>query len=76
MDGEDSTCVMYSSCWKSIGSLEIVSFPTMLKVLDGHIFRPQGIIPMVLVELGGKIMSIEVEVVDTSLDYNLLLGHI
>jgi hypothetical protein len=35
----------------------------MLKAFDGHIFKPHGIIVAFPIELGGKTISIEVEVV-------------
>jgi hypothetical protein len=38
-------------------------------------FQPHGIIPSFPVQLGGKTLCVEVEVVDASLDYNLLLGR-
>lgn len=47
----------------------------MLKAFVDHTFKPHGIIVVFLVELGGKTVSIEVEVVDAPLDYNLLLGR-
>jgi hypothetical protein len=49
--------------------------PTLLTAFDGHSFRPHGIIPYFPVQLGGKTMCVEVEVVDAPLDYNLLLGR-
>jgi hypothetical protein len=47
----------------------------MLISFDGHSFLPHGILPAFLVQLGGKKVELEVEVVDASLDYNLLLGQ-
>jgi hypothetical protein len=47
----------------------------MLTAFDGHSFRPHGILPAFPVQLGGKMVEVEVEVVDAPLDYNLLLGH-
>jgi hypothetical protein len=47
---------------------------TMLTAFDGHSFRPHGILPTFLVQLGGKTVEVDVEVVDAPLDYNLLLG--
>jgi hypothetical protein len=47
----------------------------MLTAFDGHSFRPHGILPTFLVQLGGKTVEVEVEVVDAPLDYNILLGH-
>jgi len=45
-----------------------------LRAFDGHCFEPHGIIVAFPVELGGKTVSFEVEVVDAPLDYNILLG--
>ena len=47
----------------------------MLTYFDGRSFWPHGIIPSLEVQLGGKTVAIEVEVVDATLDYNLLLGR-
>ena len=70
-----STCVMSLACWKAIGQHELSPSPTLLTTFDGHSFRPHGIIPSFHVQLGGKTMYVEVEVVDDPLDYNLLLGR-
>ena len=48
---------------------------TVLKAFDRHLFSPHGILVAFPIELGGKIVTIEVEVVNMPLDYNLLLGH-
>ena len=47
----------------------------VLKAFDGHLFTPHGILAVFPIELGGKIVIVEVEVVNAPLDYNLLLGH-
>ena len=46
----------------------------MLKAFDGHVFKPHGIVPAFPVTLGGKTVNVEVEVVNTPIEYNLLLG--
>ena len=46
----------------------------MLKAFDGNIFKPRGIVLVFLVTLGGKIVNVEVEVVDAPIEYNMLLG--
>jgi hypothetical protein len=74
VDEGASTCIMSMSCWKSIGSPKINPSHTMLKDFDGHMFKPHGIITTFPIELGGKTVSVEVEVVDAPLEYNLLLG--
>jgi hypothetical protein len=66
---------MLLACWKAIGQPTLSPSPTLLIAFDGHSFRPHGIIPSFPVQLGGKTVCVEVEVVDAPLDYNLLLGR-
>ena len=47
----------------------------MLTAFDGRSFQPHGILPSLEVQFGGKIVTIEVEVVDAPLDYSLLVGR-
>jgi hypothetical protein len=75
VDEGASTCVMSLACWKAIGQPILSPSPTLLTAFDGHSFRPHGIIPSFIVQLGGKTVCVEVEVVDAPLDYNLLLGR-
>jgi hypothetical protein len=75
VDEGASTCVMSLACWKAIGQPELSPSPTLLTVFDGRSFRPHGIIPSFPVQLGGKTVCVEVEVVDAPIDYNLLLGR-
>ena len=75
LDEGASTLVMSLSCWRAIGSLEINRSPTTLKDFYGHGFQPYGLLPAIHVELGGKSVSIHIEVIDAPLDYNLILGH-
>jgi hypothetical protein len=74
VDEGASTCVMSLVCQKAIGQPVLSHSPTLLMAFNGHSFRPHGIIPSFPVQLGGKTMCVEVEVVDAPLDYNLLLG--
>ena len=75
VDEGASTCVMSLSCWKALGSLEPVPSNTLLTAFDERSFRLHGILPNFEIKLVGKAMSIEVEVIDAPLDYNLLLGR-
>ena len=75
LDEGASTSVMFLSCWRASGSLEINRSPTTLKDFDGRGFQPYGLLPTIHVELGGKSVSIHIEVIDAPLDYNLLLGR-
>ena len=61
-------------CWKSIGSTELSQSPTTLKAFDGRSFTPYGILRNLPIELGGKTVNVEVEVIDAPLDYNMILG--
>jgi hypothetical protein len=47
----------------------------MLNAFDHYFFFPHDILPAFLVQLGGKTMEVDFEVVDAPLDYNLLLGN-
>jgi hypothetical protein len=67
--------VMSLVYWKSLNSPTLSQSPTMLTAFDGHSFRPHDIHPRFLVQLGGKMVEADVEVVDAPLDYNLLLGR-
>ena len=62
------------SCWKGLGSPKLSQSATMLTSFDGRSFQPHGILPSLEVQLGGKTVVIEVEVVDAPLDYNILLA--
>ena len=75
IDEGASTCVMALSCWRAIGFPDINQSPTTLKAFDGPGFKPYEILNSFPVELGGKIVSVNIEVVDAPFDYNLLLGH-
>ena len=66
---------MYLSCWKALRSLEVVPSNTLLTAFYGMSFFPHGILPDFEIKLAGKAVSIEVEVIDAPLDYNLLLGR-
>jgi hypothetical protein len=74
VDEGATTCVMSLSCWKDIGSPNLSKSLTMLTAFDSHSFRPPGILPAFPIQLGGKMVEVELEVVDAPLDYNLLLG--
>ena len=74
VDEGASTCVMSLSCWKALGSPDLVTSNTLLTTFDGRSFRPHGILPTFKIKLEGKAVSVEVEVINAPLDYNLLMG--
>lgn len=75
LDEGSDTCIMSYSCWQDLGSPIFAASKTVLKAFDGHMFTPHGILAAFPVELGGKTITVEVEVVNAPLDYNLLLRH-
>ena len=66
---------MSLNCWKSFGLPWLSQSSTMMKAFDGCTYKPCGIINNLHVELGGKIVNVDVEVVDGPLNYNILLGR-
>jgi hypothetical protein len=75
IDEGTSKSIMSLSCWKSIGSSSLSLSMTILTAFNGHLFRPHGIVPAFLVQLGENTMEVEVKVVDVILEYNVLVGH-
>jgi hypothetical protein len=65
---------MYITCWKAIDSPPLTESHNMLKAFNGSTFKPYGVLPLLPIMLEGKTVNVEVEVFDTPLDYNLLLG--
>ena len=75
LDEGASTCVMSLACWKGLKSPALNKSPMMLCAFDGRGFHPHGLLQSLAVQLGGKTVIVDVEVVDVPLDYNLLLGR-
>ncbi len=46
-----------------------------MKAFDGRTYTPCGILSNLQIELGGKIVIVDVELVDGLLDYSVLLGR-
>jgi hypothetical protein len=69
IDEGASTYIMSISCWRAIGSTKIIP----LQAFNGHEFLPHGILTAFPIELGGKIVSVDMELVDSHLEYNILL---
>lgn len=75
IDEGASTCIMLIQCWKLIGSPTLNQSPTILKAFDGQGFHLFGILQDLPIRFEDKTVNLDVEVVDASLDYNLLLGR-
>ena len=66
---------MSTFVWKKLGSPTLQPSTTILHAYDGRYAQPQGILMNVPIELVGKAVLIDIKVVNSQLDYNLLLGH-
>jgi hypothetical protein len=75
IDEGASTCIMSKNVWQKLGSLELLPSAITLRAYDGRPSSPEGIFQNVPVELGGKTILIDIEVIDAQLDYNILLGR-
>ena len=75
IDEGASTCIMSMSCWKNLSSPPLSQSSTTLKAFDGRTYTPYGILRNLQVELGGKTLEIDVEVIEGNLYYNVLLGR-
>ena len=60
VDEGASTCVMSLSCWKALGSPELVPSNTLLTAFDERSFHPHGILPTFEIKLARKAVFVEV----------------
>jgi hypothetical protein len=74
IDEGASTCVMSITCWKAIDSPPLTESHNILKSFNGFGFKPYSVLTSLPITLEGKMVHVEVEVFDTPLNYNLLLG--
>ena len=64
---------MSIACWKAIGSPPLSQSPNTLEPFDGRGSRLYSILKALPILLEGKTITMEIEVVDANLNYNLLL---
>jgi hypothetical protein len=74
IDEGASTCIMSKTVWQKLGSPELLPSAIKLRAYDGRPSSPEGLFQNVPVELGGKTILIDIEVIDAQLDYNIFLG--
>jgi hypothetical protein len=61
--------------WQKLGSPELLPSAITLRAYDGRSTSPEGIFQNVPIELGGKTILIDIEVIEAPLEYNILLGR-
>jgi hypothetical protein len=66
---------MYKMVWQKLGYREFIPSAITLRAYDGQPSSPEGLFQNFPVELRGKTILIDIEVIDASLDYNILFGH-
>jgi hypothetical protein len=66
---------MSKTIWQKLGSPELIPSAIILRAYDGRPSSPEGLFQNVPVELGGKTILIDIEFINTPLDYNILFGH-
>ena len=66
---------MSKTVWQKLGSPELTPSAITLRAYDGRPSSPEGLLQNVPVELGGKTILIDIEVIDVTLDYNILFGR-
>jgi hypothetical protein len=76
LDEGTSTCVISLPCWRALASPLLTLSPTTFKSFDGHGFKPHGLLKYFFVNLKGKTISVDIEVIDMPLNFNLLHGRI
>ena len=67
--------ILSSTTWQAIGSSPLVPAFDQILAFNRRPTAPLGILPHLLITLGGKIVCIDVMVVQGPLYFNLLLGH-
>ena len=67
--------MMSASVWKQLKSPELSPSTIILRAWDGHSSQPLGMYHNCPVNLTGRIVHVDIEVIDGPLDYNILLGH-
>jgi hypothetical protein len=75
IDEGAATCIMSKTVWKKLGSPELLPSTITLRAYDSRPSSPKGLFQNVPVELGGKTILIDIEVIDAQLDYNIFLGR-
>jgi hypothetical protein len=74
VDEGASVSILSSTAWKAMGSPQLVSVTHHLLDFNRRSSEPLGILPQLPITLGGKIVCIDVMVVQGPLDFNFLLG--
>lgn len=75
IDEDTSTCIMLNSCWNTMGSTTLSLPSNSPKEFNGHTLIPNRYLASDPINLSGKTVTVDIDVVDRHLNYNMLLGH-
>jgi hypothetical protein len=75
IDKVSSVSILYSLAWQDLGYPHLISITQTPFSFNRRTDQPLGILPHFPVTLGGKIIIIDVMVVQDPLDFDLLLGQ-
>jgi hypothetical protein len=75
VDEGASASILSSSVWKVLGSPNLVFASHELLAFDRCPSKYLGVLPQFPISLGGKIVHVDVIVVQVPLDFNMLLGR-
>ena len=74
VDEEASVGILSTRAWRGMGSHSLVSTASQLLAFDRRTSIALGIIAQTPINLGGKIIIVELMVIEETLDFNMLLG--
>jgi hypothetical protein len=72
IDEGASTCIMSNIVWQKLGSPELIPSTITQRAYDRRPSSPEGLFQNFPVELEGKTILIDIVVIDSPLDYNIL----
>jgi hypothetical protein len=75
VDEGSSTSIISSLTWKALGSPKLLTADSQLLAYDRRPGESMGVLPQLPITLGGKTVLIDMMVVDSPLDFNMLLGR-
>ena len=75
VDEGASVSILSSTAWQALGSPQLVPSTDQILAFNKRPTAPLGILPLLPITLGGKIVCIDVMVVQGPLNFNLLLGR-
>jgi len=75
VDEGSSASIISSLTWKALGSPKLFTTQSQLLAYDKRPGESMGVLPQLPITLSGKTILIDMMVVDSPLDFNMLLGH-